>query len=316
MCEIDVRLLSVFAETYKRNSVTQAAEELGLSQSTISFNLSKLREHFRDPLFVRTPRGMEATPFAIDLYEHVVDVLASFRKLTSFQTTFDPMSEARTFRIAMTDISQMVMLPTLLNKLRTTAPNARVQISHISAETPQLLAKGELELAVGFMPQLEAGFYQQKFFAQRYVVLASSNRGRRGAGMTLKSYLDAEHIAVTASGTGHSIVDRVLRERQLGRRIVLELPNYLGLAGLVAQTDLLATVPEKLGDLLSPSLPVVRFPAPFDAPNFDVKQHWHERTHHDAAHRWLRNLLAELFLDRGETNPSIGASSAAVVSSC
>ncbi|MGF6413540.1 LysR substrate-binding domain-containing protein [Paraburkholderia sp. MM5482-R1] len=82
-------------------------------------------------------------------------------------------------------------VPTLLNKLRTTAPNARVQISHISAETPQLLAKGELELAVGFMPQLEAGFYQQKFFAQRYVVLASSNRGRGRARMTLKSYLDA-----------------------------------------------------------------------------------------------------------------------------
>ncbi len=299
MCEIDVKLLSVFAETYKRSSVTQAAEELGLSQSTISFSLSKLREHFRDPLFVRTPRGMEATPFAVDLYEHVVDVLASFRKLTSFQTTFDPMSEGKIFRIAMTDISQIVMLPTLLNKLRDAAPKARVQICHISADTPQLLAKGELELAVGFMPQLEAGFYQQKFFQQRYVVLASSNRRGVGANMTLQSYLAADHIAVTTSGTGHSIVDKVLREKQLSRRIVLELPNYLGLADLVAQTDLLATVPEKLGDLLSPTIPVVRFAAPFDAPNFDVKQHWHARYHHDPAHRWLRNLLAELFLDQG-----------------
>jgi DNA-binding transcriptional LysR family regulator len=298
MCELDIRLLSVFAETYKANSVTQAAEELGLSQSTISFNLAKLREHFRDPLFVRTPRGMEATPFAVDLYEHVIDVLASLRKLTSFKTSFDPGIEERSFRLAMTDISQIAMLPTLLNRLSDVAPKVRLQVFNLASDTPQAMANGELELAVGFMPHLEAGFYQQKLFEQRYVVLASANRCDAGERMTLDTYLAAGHIAVSTAGTGHSIVDRVLREKQLSRRVVIELPNYLGLADLVAQTDLLVTVPEKLADLLNPSLPIVRRPVPFGAPVFAVKQHWHARNHHDAGHRWLRGLFAELFLEK------------------
>lgn len=298
MTEIDVKLLSVFAETYRTSSVSQAAENLGLSQPTISFNLSKLREHYKDPLFVRTSRGMEATPFAVDLYEQAVDLLASFSKIARLQTSFDPSEAERIFRIAMTDISQIVLLPTLLNKLRVLAPKAQLRINHITTETPRMLENGEVELAVGFMPQLDAGFYQQKLFPQRYVVLAAAGHPALGDSMSLDSYLSAGHVAVTPSGTGHSIIDRTLREQQLHRNVVLEVPNYLGVVDIVAQTDLLATVPQKLADLMSSTLATKRFPVPIDIPQYDVKQHWHARNHQDAGHRWLRALLADLFLEK------------------
>ncbi|CAD6560644.1 PCP degradation transcriptional activation protein [Paraburkholderia kirstenboschensis] len=307
MIEIDVKLLNVFAETYRTGSVTQAAENLGLSQPTISFNLSKLRDHYKDPLFVRTSRGMEATPFAQELYEQVVDLLASFSNIARLQTSFDPAEAQRIFRIAMTDISQIVLLPTLLNKLRIVAPGVQLRISHITTETPRLLENGEVELAVGFMPQLDAGFYQQKLFPQRFVVLAASRHAGFGDSMSLDAYLSAGHVAVTPSGTGHSIIDRTLREQQLHRHVVLDVPNYLAIADIVAQTDLLATVPQKLADLMSSSVGARRFPVPFEIPQYDVKQHWHARTHQDAGHRWLRALLAELFLET-ET-PTLGTAS-------
>nr|ABW22834.1 LysR-like regulatory protein [Burkholderia sp. NCIMB 10467] len=297
MIEIDVKLLNVFAETYRTSSVTQAAENLGLSQPTISFNLSKLRDHYKDPLFVRTSRGMEATPFAQELYEQVVDLLASFSNIARLQTSFDPSEAQRIFRIAMTDISQIVLLPTLLNKLRIVAPRAQLRISHITTETPRMLESGEVELAVGFMPQLDAGFYQQKLFPQRFVVLAASRHVALGDSMSLEYYLSAGHVTVTPSGTGHSIIDRTLREQQLHRHVVLDVPNYLAIADIVAQTDLLATVPQKLADLMSSSVDARRYPVPFEIPQYDVKQHWHARTHQDAGHRWLRALLAELFLE-------------------
>lgn len=296
MYELDVKVLTMFAATYKTSSVSQAADNLGLSQSTISFNIAKLREHFKDPLFVRTSRGMEATPFAKDLHEQVVEVLASFRAMNKLQSIFNPASDARTFRIAMTDISQLVMLPSLLNRMRIVAPRMRLQVAHISSETTQMLERGDLDLAVGFMPQLNAGFHQQTFFNQKYVVLARAGH-QASTDMTMKAYLAAEHIAVTTPGQGSSFLDRLLNESQLSRNVLLDVPNHLGVAELVAQTGLLVTVSERLVDVVSPDLPIVRFPAPFDATGFDVKQHWHIRNHHDPAHRWMRQLLAELFLD-------------------
>jgi DNA-binding transcriptional LysR family regulator len=298
MIEIDVKLLNVFAETYRTGSVTQAAENLGLSQPTISFNLAKLREHYKNPLFVRTSQGMEATPFAQELYEEVVDLLASFAKIARRKTSFDPAETDRIFRIAMTDISQIVLLPSLINKLRIVAPHTQLRVSHITTDTPRLLENGEVELAVGFMPQLDAGFYQQKLFPQKFVVLASSRHAAKFQDeMSLEAYLSAGHVTVTPSGTGHSIIDRTLRDQQLHRHMVLDVPNYLAIADIVAQTDLLATVPQKLAELMSTSVAARKYLVPFDIPQYDVKQHWHERTHHDAGHRWLRALLAELFLE-------------------
>jgi DNA-binding transcriptional LysR family regulator len=297
MVDIDLKVLNVFAETYRTSSVSQAAENLGLSQPTISFNLSKLRDYYKDTLFVRTSRGMEPTPLAVDLYEKVVDLLASFKLIARVKSAFEPSETERIFRIAMTDISQIVLLPSLLNRLRLLAPRAQLRISHITADTPRLLESGEVELAVGFMPQLDVGFYQQKLFPQQYVVLAASRRPNLVDGLTMEEYLKAGHVVVAPPGTGHFIIDRMLRKQQLHRNVVLEIPNYLGAMDIVAQTDLLATVPQKLADLMSSTIATQRFPLPFYVPPYDIKQHWHARFHQDPGHRWLRVLLAELFRD-------------------
>lgn len=299
MIDIDVRVLSVFAETYRTSNVSQAAENLGLSQPTISFNLSKLRSYYNDPLFVRTSRGTKPTPFSADLYEQVVDLLASFDKITRFQTAFDPSSTERLFSIAMTDISQIVLLPTLLNKLRLAAPKVRLKVSHITADTPRMLETGQVDLAVGFMPQLAASFYQHKLFVQRFEVLAATGHPALEDGMTLDAYLSAGHVAVIPPGTGHSIIDDALREQQLRRNVVLEVPNYLAIADIVSRTNLFATVPQKLADAIGPANGVKRYATLFDIQQYDVKQHWHSRSHHDVGHRWLRSLFAELY---GETS--------------
>lgn len=298
MIDVDVKLLKVFAEIFRTTNVSQAAENLGLSQPAISFNLAKLRNHYKDILFARSSGGLVPTPFAADLYQRVSDLLAHFNLVTQLRTEFDPSGAERIFHIAMTDISQVVLLPTLLNKLRLLAPRIRLHVSHITAETPRLLERGEIELAVGYMTQLDAGFYQQKLFPQRYVVLAALDHPHYGCDLSLESYLTAGHVAIIPAGTGHSIVDRKLHEQGLHRRIDMMVPNYLGVTDIVAQTDLLATVPQKLAELSSSINIVWRCPVPFDLPQFDVKQHWHRRNHQDPGHQWLRTLLAELFLEK------------------
>ncbi|WP_277184248.1 LysR family transcriptional regulator [Caballeronia sp. BR00000012568055] len=297
MAELDVKLLNVFAETYKAGSVSQAAINLDLSQPTVSFNLAKLREHYNDPLFVRFAHGMEPTPFAVDLYQQVLELLATFETVSRYRTLFDPERAARNFRVALTDVAQNVLLPRWLNRLRSIAPEVKLTITHIADDTPALLQSGEVELAIGFMPQLNDGFYQQRLMEETYIGIVAADHPRLSDRPDVGEFLTEGHIAVTPTGTGHSILNRVLRDMQLERRVMLEVPSYLGVAEIAARTDLVAMIPSRLAALMLKEKSIRSFTLPFDLSAYAVKQHWHSRNHHDAGHRWLRSVVADLFLE-------------------
>lgn len=297
MAEFDVKLLRVFDEVYKTRSVSRAAERLGVAQPSVSIALGKLRRHFKDPLFVRTSSGMEATPHAGGLVGPVREALRLLEMTLGRQAAFEPARSDRAFRIAMTDISQSVLLPTLLNHLRTAAPSIRIDVLEITGETPRMLESGDADLAIGFMPQIEAGFYQQKLFAQHLVCICRRDHPRIKGRLDRRQFAAEAHVAVAASGTGHWTVEKVLLDRRIERRVALRLPNFLGLGRIVARTDLLATVPSLLAETLATQDRIQILALPVEVPEYAVKQHWHERYHHDPGHGWLRREVATLFRD-------------------
>ena len=215
-------------------------------------------------------------------------------RLVGARASFDAASAQRAFRICMTDISEIVVLPTLVNHLRRAAPGVTIEAEHISSDSPRRLESGEIDLAVGFMPHLEAGFYQQTLFQQNFVCLAAKNHPRVRTRPNKRAFLAEGHIVVTTSGTGHAIVDKVLAQKGYERRIVLTVPSFLGVARLVARTELLVIVPRRLGEALAQQESVRVLEPPVSLPAFAVKQHWHERFHADAGNAWLRRTLAEL----------------------
>lgn len=184
MAKFDMELLSVFEAIYTSGSITRAAECLGIAQPTVSIALAKLRAHFGDPLFTRTSRGMEPTPHAQSIVADVRTALGALHNALRYQKAFDPASSDREFKIGMTDISEIVLLPTLLNHLKRIAPGVRIDAITISPDTPAQLEAGEVDLAVGFLPHLEAGFYQQKLFDQNFVCLVADDHQRIGATTT------------------------------------------------------------------------------------------------------------------------------------
>jgi DNA-binding transcriptional LysR family regulator len=295
MKRFDIELLLIFDEIYKTRNVTRAADNLGLPQSTVSLGLGKLREHFNDRLFSRTAKGMEPTPRAENAIGDVRRALQALQHALADEPAFDPAASTREFRICMTDISQIVLVPRLLNDLRLLGPGIRVDISKISPDSPRDLADGTVDLAVGFMPHLEAGFYQQKLFDQHFVCLAASGHPRVRERLTLEDLQREQHVLVRTSGTGHAIVDKTLAREGVERHIALYLPSFLGVARIVAQTELLAIVPYRYGAAMAGSENVRMLPVPVDLPSFQVKQHWHERYHEDASNRWLRQVVASLF---------------------
>ncbi|WP_407280456.1 LysR family transcriptional regulator [Aromatoleum evansii] len=292
---LEVKLLRLFDLLYSTHSVTHAAELLGQSQPTVSIWLARLREQLGDPLFVRTPSGMQPTPRAEALIPIARSALESLRKLATEDAGFEPATAERRFCICMTDASHITLLPQLLAHVRSTAPGVRLEAGRIDATTGERLQSGEADIALGLIPELGAGFYQQVLFTQDWVCLANRHHPRIDGELTLDDYCREGHIGIV-SGTGSRILASALEDRGIDRRIVLELPGFLGLAAILSTTDLIVTLPRQTGETLGRTADLRVLPCPFPIPSFTVKQHWHARYHHDAGNRWLRGVCAGLFL--------------------
>lgn len=128
-----------------------------------------------------------------------------------------------------------------------------------------------------------------------FVCLVANRHPRVREALSLDDLKREEHVLVRTSGTGHAIVDKVLAREGIERRVVLRLPSFLGVARIVAETELLAIVPYRYGATMAASEDVRLLPVPVELPSFQVKQHWHERYHADASNRWLRKVFAGLF---------------------
>src|SRR5260221_1801542 len=187
--DVDLKLLTVFEEVYKTRSVSHAAANIGATQPSISIALAKLRRLFNDPLFVRTSRGMEPTPHAEEVIKPIREAIALLRSTLGSRVVFDPLTSTRTFRISMSDISQIVMLPALMTHLEEAAPSVGIEILHITQETPRALESGDADLGIGFMPQLMAGFYQQTLFEQRFVCVVRKDHPRVRSKLTFPQCL-------------------------------------------------------------------------------------------------------------------------------
>lgn len=294
---MDMKLLAVFDEIYKTRSVSRAAESLGLAQTSVSLALGRLRRLFNDPLFVRTGAGMLPTPRAASLVPQLRQALELLQLATQTEAEFDPASSGRTFRIAMTDISHLEFLPGLVNKVSNVAPDVRIEVLRITSETAKSLESGDADLAIGYMPELEAGFYQQKLFGDGFACVVRRQHPRIDQNLTETQFKKERHVVLTAPGTGNEIVEHELKGRGTERKVALLLPTLPGVGNLLANTDLIATVPQRVAQTLVGIARVKALAPPYRFPNFSIKQHWHERYHYDPANRWFRSIVAELFLE-------------------
>lgn len=241
---------------------------------------------------------MQPTPQADALIGPVRETLQSLRRLSEWQPVFDSATAERTFRICMKDASHITLLPHLLSYVRRTAPRIQLEAALIDETLPHALQTGEADLALGFIPGLGAGFYEQTLYNQDWVCLAQRRHPRIGnKRLTLSMYKAEAHIIIVG-GTGQELIGAALKKHGVERRVLLKLPGYLGLAGILKATDLIATLPRHIGETLAELGGLNVYDCPFPIPGFTVKQHWHARYHHDDANRWLRNVCVELFRKR------------------
>jgi DNA-binding transcriptional LysR family regulator len=185
------------------------------------------------------------------------------------------------------------------------APRVKLVAARIDERTGQALQSGEADLALGYTPWLEAGFYQQALYAEDWVCLANARHPQIRKTLTRRLYEAVGHVGITG-GTGSELLANAVKRERIRRKVMLELPGFLGLGAIVASTDLIATLPRQIGEALAASAGLAVHASPIAIAPFTVQQHWHARAHHDGANRWLRNVCEGLFQRRRQSGARLG----------
>lgn len=287
---VDANLLVALDALLREGHVTRAARRVGLSQSAMSHALARLRAVFDDPLLVRTARGMTLTPRAQALAQRLGPALAELDAVLGPPEPFEPRALEREFRIAAIDFAQLVLIPPLLAALARAAPRVELVVLPPAEPVERALADGAVDLAIGLhrdAPALE----QRQLLTERFVCVVRTGGGSRSR-MTLKRFSELPHVLVSPRGRVPGAVDAALRRRSGARRVALTVPNTLAAALVVAESDAVLTVAERVARLALRGLPVRLFTPPIALAPFRVTMLWHPRLGADPAHTFLREMLA------------------------
>lgn len=295
----DLNLLTVFEAVFRHGSVTRAAAHVGLTQSALSSALGRLRKQFDDPLFVNTRSGMLPTPRALELAPPLMEALTMVRNAMISRGAFDPHSSTRSLRVCMSDVGEMVLLPGLMRHLQTHSPSMHLETTQLaSSELAVRLETSDIDLAIGYLPQLPEKLRRARLFQEHYVCMTRHDHpAGRNAAITAAEYLAARHILIASMGSGHQVLEHTLAERGMHDRVALRVPHFVVVPLIVAGTDLIVSLPSRAAEAASHLVKVKVHPLPIPIPSFDVMIYWHERVDNDPANHWMRGVVQQLFGD-------------------
>lgn len=288
---IDLNLLVTLDVLLSEHNVTRAAERLHLSQPSVSVHLAKLRDIFGDPLLLPGPRGMLPTARAEALRGPLKEALHGLERAVAPTAPFDPALADQTWRVAAADYGESTVLIPAMRGLRAAAPGTRLAVLDIAPDRVARMAeRGDIDLALRTKDMAPADLHQRALFTERYVLAGRLGHPALKRRPTLSQFGKLEHAIVSPDGGGfHGITDEALARQGLSRRVVLSVPHFLFLLSVLSATDIVAMVPERL---IRHTIGLRVVEPPVDVPGFEMVMLWHERSHRDPAHAWLREHIA------------------------
>ncbi len=291
LADLDLNLLVTLDALIVEQSARRAAARLGVTQSAVSHALRRLRQSLGDPLLIRTPRGMVPTARAERLAGPLRRWLAELDVTLRDETPFDPRKAQRAFSLSAADATASVVLPALMRHLAAHAPGLELLVYAPAARAFEALESGALDLALGVFPEAPAPYRRQALYKQKFVCLLRQGHPATRRPFTLARYLELSHVSVAPTGTPTNVVDDALAALGHRRHVALVVSHFLVAPAVVAETDLALLVPERIGRHFAARLPLDVLPPPIALEGFTVAQLWHERSHRDPAHAWLRQAL-------------------------
>ncbi|MEM5436625.1 LysR family transcriptional regulator [Paraburkholderia diazotrophica] len=293
----DLNLLLTFRALFEERSVTRAAQRRFLGQPAVSGALKRLREAFGDELFVRTSRGIAPTPRALELARQIEPFLQSLHLALTQPPVFEPATARRVFRIGLSDSLEVLMMPEIIDRLRTTAPNVKLIARPTdSTRAAAMLDEGEIELAVGVFPECVQWQRRRPLFQWSFVSVFNPRlvKARRKR-LSMEEFLRHRHVLTSFSAGLHGFVDERLELEGLKRNVVFSSASFATSPFIVLRTPAIATVPDFIGRVWCDTLGLAMSPLPFDVPAYEVSLMWSAARDQDPALAWLADVFARAF---------------------
>jgi DNA-binding transcriptional LysR family regulator len=295
LARLDLNLLVAFDALLTERSVTRAAARLGLGQSAMSHNLSRLRALFGDELLTRAPEGMRPTPRALALVEPVRVALAQIQATLLQREAFDPATAERTFRIGLPDSLEAALIPALLAHLQEAAPGVRLQLRSIDRfQVLDELDADRLDLGVGAFTEGQTHHKRRQLYTDSYLCLFNPEQVGISPPIPLEDYVRLPHVLTSLREDAHGVVDEALAKLRLKRTIALTTPRFFAVPFIVQRAPVITTMPSKLARYFAETLGLSISPPPVDLPEISISLLWHASYDRDPAHLWLRYTVTRL----------------------
>lgn len=292
MAQPDLNLMVIFDTIMQEQSITAAAERLAMTQPSVSNAVARMRHIWNDPVFVKAGRGIRPTPFAEALWHRIGEPLHSIRSATA--PLVDMTKVERTFRVALTDwMADIFWLP-LRQRIEAEAPGINLHGVPYAVNGEQLLLDADVDMVLDYYEGSSAKVESQWLFDNHFVCAMRPGHPLAAVPLTLERFAAAEHLLFSLSGEASGSVDKLLQQQGLHRRIAMTVNHSNNLPRLLAQTDLITTIPlpiilssVKAGQLVVRTPPVDLAPGP-------ISMSWHSRLQRDPVLGWLRAKVLEV----------------------
>ena len=294
--DLDLALLRSFCVLIAEESVSRAADRLGIGQPAMSHALARLRDAFDDPLLVRSQHRMVPTAKALELHEDVRHILARLDGLRA-PRQFDPLTTPAQFTMTATEFVEYEIFPRLMERLALEGPAVSILVRQPYPERAMgWLETGEIDFRLGSTENAPPALRGRPLFSDRLVSIVRHGHPALDRPITTERYVDLPHVRPEIEGRSRSerAVDDAMAAMHRKLRLSLRVRNYLTVPHVVAQSDLAAIVPSRLARAFAEVLPLTIFETPLKLPTIPYSIYWHDRTHGSPAHRWLRRLIADV----------------------
>lgn len=302
LSRFDLNLLLVFEAVLTEGHVTHAGRRLNLSQSATSSALRRLREALQDDLFIRTADGMVPTPRALELAEPLRRALRDVRSALD-GGAFDPSTAERAFTISASDYDVALHVPRLAQLLSREAPGIDLRVlPHINVDAVAQVDTAQVDAALGWFPRAPQRLHKRLLLEESFVCVMRRGHPLAANLLTLDGFASAAHLLVTLVGDTTGIIDDLLAERGLERRVAMTIPHFAAAPSVLAHSDLIAALPKRLIDRFAEQHGLVARVLPFESYRTRHEMLWHPRVDKHPAHQWLRETITNVVkgFDRAE----------------
>lgn len=299
---INLHLLEHLKALIGERHVTRAAEAANIGQPAMSASLARLRVMLKDPLLVKTARGMEPTPYALELAKAIQVAFDALDAPQRMRSDFDIATADRTINVIATEAVALLFLPALMARVRREAPQLGIRwTSGDMRRAAELLREGEVDLVISSLRDIPSHYYSSPLHAQRGCCIAAKGHPSVDGAITIDQFVESPHVVFGTTPTSNSfldsLVDDALDKLGLQRTVAATVPSFLVSPPVVATTDLLAVVPDRIATESARRYPLQVLELPFDIGHLDLAMYWHARSHTDPALQWLRATLRDTTID-------------------